>query len=138
MRISQGPAGACWPWQGSLSDHGYGIYRRNGKNDYAHRVAYERVNGKLADGMTVDHTCRVRSCVNPDHLEAVTRGDNLRRAVEYRRPQKKRLGHGACNHGDVDVYVDPTGKRVCRICRRERTRMWRHDKEYGYREDRTQ
>lgn len=136
LEISQGAPGMCWPWAGPLSDHGYGLFPHKGRRLYAHRVAYERVNGKLARGMTVDHTCRVRSCVNPDHLEAVTRGDNLRRAVEYRRPQKKRLGHGACNHGDVDVYVDPSGKRVCRICRRERTKLWRHDPGSGYKDKR--
>ena len=134
MRLSQGKPGMCWPWQGPLSSHGYGMFIENGARTYAHRIAYEAVHGELPEGMTIDHTCRVRSCVNPVHLEAVTRGDNLRRAVAHRRPQKPRLGNGACDHGDADLYIDPQGKRVCRVCRRERTRLWRQDPDYGYRE----
>lgn len=134
MGLSQGKPGMCWPWQGPLSSHGYGMFIENGARTYAHRVAYEAVHGEAPEGMTIDHTCRVRSCVNPAHLEAVTRGDNLRRAVAHRRPPKVRLGHGACDHGDADLYIDPQGKRVCRVCRRERTRLWRHDHDYGYQE----
>ena len=134
MQLSRDTPGKCWPWQGSLSSHGYGMFIHDGKRTYAHRVTYETAHGALPEGMTVDHTCRVRSCVNPDHLEAVSRADNLRRAVKHRRPQKARLGHGACDHGNTDLYVDPSGKRVCRVCRRERTRLWRQDKDYGYRE----
>ena len=125
LENSRGPSGQCWPWSGPLSSHGYGVHMVGKERVYAHRAAYEQEHGPIPEGMTIDHTCRVRSCVNPDHLEAVTRGENLRRAVPYRAPQETRLGRGACTHGDQDVYVDPSGKRVCRPCRRERTRLWR-------------
>ena len=128
---SKGDPDQCWPWQGATDARGYGVAFEPDGRDYAHRYAYRELVGKLDEGMTVDHLCRVRSCVNPDHLEQVTRAENLRRAIPYRRPQKKRLGR--CEHGDSDVYYDPKNKRVCRICRRERTRLWRADDSSGYR-----
>lgn len=134
LERSTGGTTMCWPWVGPLTSHGYGAYLEGGGRKYAHRVAYEKANGPIPDGYTVDHTCRVRSCVNPDHLEAVTRGENLRRAVEYRTPQRERLGRDACTHDGTDVYVDPDGKRVCRPCRRERTRLWRHDPDNRYKD----
>lgn len=125
LQLSKADPGQCWPWHGQTDVRGYGHASLPTGRDYAHRYAYRELVGELDEGMTVDHLCRVRSCVNPDHLEQVTRGENLRRAVGYRRPQKKRLGR--CEHGDSDVYYDPKEKRVCRICRRERTRLWRDD-----------
>lgn len=132
LEESTGPPDMCWPWTGPVSAHGYGIAALASGRTYAHRVAYERAHGPIPDGLDVDHLCRVRSCVNPDHLEAVTRAENLRRAVPYRTPQTTRLGRNTCTHGDQDVYLDPDGKRVCRPCRRERTRLWRNDPAYNY------
>ena len=66
----------CWPWLGSISQrHGYGKFGQRG----AHRVAYEHFIGPVPDGLQLDHLCRVRSCVNPWHLEPVTVGENIRR-----------------------------------------------------------
>lgn len=120
-----GPAGTCWLWPGALNSNGYGLAFTDNGREYAHRVSWVERHGPIEDGLTIDHLCRNPACVNPDHLEVVTRGENLRRAVPYRSPQVSRLGRGACSHGDLDLYVDPSGKRVCRVCRRERTRMWR-------------
>lgn len=69
----------CRIWQRSTNNTGYGQIRINGKLHLAHRVAYERDRGEIPDGMTIDHLCRVRCCVNPDHLEAVTNTENVRR-----------------------------------------------------------
>lgn len=66
----------CWIWQGTLVSTGYGWWRRR----YAHRVAYEREHGAIPPGMQIDHLCSVKPCVRPDHLEAVTAGENMRRA----------------------------------------------------------
>lgn len=62
----------CWLWLRATT---YGGFR--GKS--AHRVAYEIVKGPIPDGMVIDHLCMIKNCVNPDHLEAVTQSENMRR-----------------------------------------------------------
>lgn len=70
----------CWIWQlGSLN--GYGKVTRNGKQMGAHRAYYEEYIGPIPAGMQIDHLCRVPSCVNPEHLEAVTQAENGRRGA---------------------------------------------------------
>lgn len=66
----------CWVWQRTLHHTGYG---RIGDRGMAHRVIYQQVNGDLPADVHLDHLCRVRACVNPDHLEPVTCAENLRR-----------------------------------------------------------
>lgn len=109
-----------------MHTHGYGRAEKNGHFILAHRFVYETLIGPIPGGMTLDHLCKNKLCVNPEHLEVVTRGENLRRAIPDRTPEKHRLP--PCSHGDQDIYVDPDGKRVCRICRRERTRLWRAER----------
>lgn len=65
----------CWVWQGSKSE-GYGKFSLNNRPVWAHRVAYEREVGPIPDGLTIDHICRNRACVRPDHLRAVTQKQN--------------------------------------------------------------
>lgn len=69
------PTGFCWEWTGQ-KDSGYGRY--SGRP--AHRVTYEVLVGPIPDGLTLDHLCRNKGCVNPDHLEPVTSSENTRRA----------------------------------------------------------
>lgn len=70
----------CWIWQLAKTRNGYGFVREpEGKMVYAHRCYYERVHGPIPDDRQVDHLCRVRACVNPDHLELVTARENIRR-----------------------------------------------------------
>src|SRR5688572_16860021 len=71
--------GGCWLWTASRILSGYGQVRFEGKNQRAHRVAYALVKGPIPEGLVLDHLCRVKHCVNPDHLEAVTQAENLRR-----------------------------------------------------------
>lgn len=72
----------CWEWTASLFRCGYGQF---GAGKYAHRWSYEFFTGPIPEGLDVDHVCRNRKCVNPDHLEAVTRSVNIKRAWDARK-----------------------------------------------------
>lgn len=79
----------CWVWLGQIAPvTGYGLTytgfvprRKVG----AHRAVFEAHRGPIPTGLDLDHLCRVRACVNPEHLEPVTRGENLRRGTQARR-----------------------------------------------------
>lgn len=66
---------SCWLWKGSITDRGYGQY----SSKLVHRLIWQLKNGPVPKGLELDHLCRVRSCVNPVHLEAVTHAENNRR-----------------------------------------------------------
>jgi hypothetical protein len=82
VRYIEAPLGhdtPCWLWQLTTSDQGYGLERtRSGRMVKAHRVYYEAQHGPVPLGLQLDHLCRVRHCVNPDHLEPVTGAENVR------------------------------------------------------------
>jgi hypothetical protein len=68
----------CWVWTGTRTNGGYGvIYRKR-----AHRLMYEQVNGPIPAGLELDHTCENPPCINPDHLDAVTRPEHIRRTQD--------------------------------------------------------
>ncbi len=75
------PNSGCHLWIGALSPTGYGRKNHFGKNRLAHRLVYEMEHGKIPSGMTVDHLCRVRSCVNTKHMEIVTLKENILRGT---------------------------------------------------------
>ncbi len=81
-RISVDPETNCWAWLGTITKHGYGQVSLGGKNQLAHRAVHLLVRGFLPDPpLQLDHLCRNRSCVNPEHLEPVTNLENCRRGV---------------------------------------------------------
>lgn len=72
----------CWIWQNDTSSNGYGQIKPAGsKRLPAHRASYVAFKGEIPDGLYIDHLCRVRACVNPDHLEPVTHEENVRRGL---------------------------------------------------------
>ena len=71
-------ASTCTVWVGATNTRGYALISVNGRVELAHRVAYAAVHGPIAEGMVIDHLCRVRNCVKVEHLEAVTTAENVR------------------------------------------------------------
>lgn len=102
------PMSGCWLWIGSTRrGYGYiGAGGREGRNLRAHRFAYTYYRGEIPAGLELDHLCRVRSCVNPAHLEAVSHPENMTRA---RRPCR-------LEHAPGEMYIGKGGRRRCRGC----------------------
>ncbi len=81
-KVSPEPNSGCWLWAGALNSWGYGSIRVDSKQWPAHRFALVTLSGELPPSMHVDHLCRVQSCVNPAHLEAVSIRENARRGIK--------------------------------------------------------
>lgn len=77
-------ANGCWLWSGCILKSSYSQVSRDGVREYAHRWMYKRHKGEIPEGLDLDHLCRIRHCVNPDHLEPVTRTENAQRGQKAR------------------------------------------------------
>ncbi|MGH3029279.1 MAG: HNH endonuclease signature motif containing protein [Gaiellaceae bacterium] len=130
-RVRRDAAG-CWVWIGCTHPKGYGHFWSGGRVGGAHRWAYEYFVGPIPEGLTIDHLCRNRRCVNPVHLEAVSNRENIRReeaGANLRRESPDQLAPPThCKRGHPlsgnNLYVRPNGSRHCRACARERTRAY--------------
>lgn len=109
--------GECWFWVGAISDTGYGNAYYKGRMQPAHRAIYKLLVGAIPDGHELDHLCRVRPCVNPAHLEAVTPRVNQSRGMS---PSAVAVRTNRCQRGHEltfeNTIVRVNGKRGCRTC----------------------
>ena len=119
---------SCWLWRGNQFRNGYGYFGvTEGEGRLAHRFSYEELVGPIPEGLTIDHLCRVRACVNPSHLEAVTLRENIRR-IPHPNRAKTHCPNGHAYEGD-NLYLNPkTGARICVECGRARSREWQRKK----------
>lgn len=117
-KVSPEPNSGCWLWDASTSADGYGRVMLNGRVQNAHRVSYEIHVGPVPEGLVVDHLCRNRCCVNPDHLEPVTERENFRRgyAGKHVRVPVTHCWRGHL-YTEQNTYRDKKGVRSCRACR---------------------
>lgn len=92
-RVRRGGLNECWPWLGYIAKDGYGTIKIDGKQLKAHRLSYLVNIGQIQESFVVDHICENKSCVNPDHLEAVSQKINTIRFENNRsvkEPDKQR------------------------------------------------
>ncbi len=110
---------SCWNWTAFCNLSGYGLFNFGKRRVLAHRFAYESLKGIIPNKLEIDHLCRNRQCVNPNHLEPVTHIENLRRG-EHGGGMKKQTH---CKKGHPlkgeNLLVNPQGRRRCRKCRKE-------------------
>jgi HNH endonuclease len=118
-RIRKDDATGCWIWQGRVDRDGYG---RVGGTVAAHRLVWEIEKGPIPKGMTLDHLCSVRPCVNPAHLECVTYHVNRQRVDERRREREP-----VCPKCGGEWTVNTRGVRHCKVCVAEKRRQLREE-----------
>lgn len=117
----------CWEWTAARTREGYGRFGLHGRRRQAHRVVYQWLVGPVPDGMVLDHLCRNRACVRPDHLEPVTDKVNVLRG-EGPAPRNASKTHCLAGHpyDEENTYRRPDGCRDCRACKRLRERVRYH------------
>jgi hypothetical protein len=109
----------CWLWRGAIKENGYGKTSWEGKPAYSHRVVYTQLVGPIPEGLEIDHLCKVRNCVRPEHLRVTDRsGNNSNRTL------KTHCKNGHELVGDNVAIRGDNGGRRCRACTRETGRRW--------------
>ena len=120
----------CWEWAKKVSkQNGYAHMKVDGRDRLAHRWAYEHFRGPIPDGMQIDHLCRNRSCVNPEHMEVVSPYTNTARGFS---PSVVTKQIGFCKRGHEmvgdNIGKRKDGRRWCKACVE-----WNHEKNRDHR-----
>lgn len=116
------PVSGCWLWEGCVTSAGYGCISIDHKCYPVHRLSYERYKGAISQGLEIDHLCRVHSCLNPDHLEAVTPSENVRRGLRPILNKLEAATRTHCRNGHPIVHARFETRRngdvirACAIC----------------------
>lgn len=120
-KVDKEAPNGCWQWLGSQGAKGYAQWHIAGKIIYVHRYAYNVLVGEIPPELIIDHLCRNRSCVNPEHIELVTQRENILRGIGLA-AQGSVATHCPQGHpyDDQNTYIYQ-GRRYCRACGRQRT-----------------
>lgn len=120
-RVSKKDSG-CWEWTGSIRTDGYGCFwsKKFNKHFKAHRWSYQFLVRELKKEEFIDHLCRNTKCVNPDHLDPVSNGENILRGIGYAAKNARKThcpkGHEYIEANIYHEYFRKKKHRLCRIC----------------------
>ncbi len=136
-KISFEPMSGCWIWTASLNHDGYGMVWDGtlGKHTSAHRLVYRLLQDDIDQELELDHLCRLRCCVNPDHMQQVSHRENVLRGVSViaDRAQSTHCKHGHLLSGDnlrmreKTVGYTKYQTRVCRECNKIASKRWKDE-----------
>ena len=119
----------CWLWAAGRFGNGYSQFWWRGRQQPAHRIAYQVLVGPIYEGLESDHLCRIPACVNPSHIEPVTRRENTMRGDAPAINRARMLAKTVCLRGhpfdNVNTYHRPDGYRGCKACQRMLVREYR-------------
>lgn len=123
VRIHKKPKSFCWIYKGNVIPNGYGMFSIKNDQLYAHRLSYELFKGEIPKGFHIDHLCKRKLCVNPEHLEAVSQRENNRRSdcpsgINSRKTHCPK-GHELKGDNLRQYELRVKGSRSCRICHNE-------------------
>lgn len=110
----------CWEWLPKRNSRGYGQFSLNGKTDLCHRVSFRHFKGDIINGNQIDHLCRNTSCVNPVHLEQVSKKENLLRGVGISAKNSKKTHCPQGHEYSKENIIKTNNRRVCRECNKIR------------------